>query len=176
MKNRPDPETDVSEEALILHHYGESPDPHAVDRALAADADLRRRYVELVRDLATATVESPEPPADLAARVWQEIRPRLEQRLSWRERLAKAVFGSSTRRADESAGWGPPWSLAAASLVVVAALGFGHLAGRRELPLAAVASNDVALATGLSTAARERLLLASVENHLAGSERLLTRV
>ncbi len=107
-------------------------------------------------------VSTPEPPADLAARVWQELRPRLAERRSWHERLFSRA----------GAGWGPGWTLAAVSLTVVAALGIGYLAGRRE---AAVPAAPVA-ATGLSTAARERLLLASVESHLAGSERLLTRV
>jgi hypothetical protein len=86
--------------------------------------------------------------------------------------------------------------VAAAALALVAALGIGYLAGRRQAPaptqeaLATDPSNPSASglsnppasglsnspASGLSAAARERLLLASVESHLAGSERLLTRV
>ena len=80
MKNRPEMSSDalpgIGEDELILHYYGESADPGAIDKALAADAALARRYAELVRDLAAATVETPEPPADLSARVWQGIRPR----------------------------------------------------------------------------------------------------
>lgn len=166
MKSQPDPmpasPREISEDDLILHYYGESADPLVLERALAESADLRRRYAELARDLAAAALSTPEPPADLAARVWQELRPRLAERRSWHERLFSRA----------GAGWGPGWTLAAVSLTVVAALGIGYLAGRRE---AAVPAAPVA-ATGLSTAARERLLLASVESHLAGSERLLTRV
>jgi hypothetical protein len=81
MKNRPEMSSaalpGIGEDELILHYYGESADPGAIDKALAADAALARRYAELVRDLAAATVETPEPPADLSARVWQGIRPRL---------------------------------------------------------------------------------------------------
>ncbi len=170
MKNRPEMPSEalpqMDEDELILHYYGESADPRVLEQALAESADLRRRYAELARDLAAATaaaVATPEPPADLAARVWHELRPRLERKPSWLESLS----GGGT----PSAGWSPRWTLATASLAVVAALALGYLAGRQEARAPAVAG-----ATGLSAAARERLLLASVETHLAGSERLLTRV
>jgi len=191
MKNRPEMSSDtrmeIGEDELILHYYGESADPGAIDKALAADAALARRYAELVRDLAAATVETPEPPADLSARVWQGIRPRLATRRSWRDRLFAGMGTSSS----------PGWALAGAAFVIVAALAIGYLAGRREAAnpagetlLASGLSNSPASglsdapasglsnspASGLSAAARERLLLASVESHLAGSERLLTRV
>lgn len=166
MKNRPEMSHEctprVEEDELILHYYGESADPAALERALAADAALGRRYAELARALGAATREAPEPPADLAARVWQELRPRLSAKRSWRDRLFPA-----------SADWGPRWSLAGAALALVLALGVGYLAGRREAPIPAT---NVDLESGLSSAARERLLLASVERHIAGSERLLTRV
>ena len=179
MKNRPEMSSatprDLDENALILHYYGESADPEAVAKALASDAALRQRYAALARDLAAAAVETPEPPADLAARVWRELRPQLERKRSWRDRL---LAGFSAGPWQPGAGWGPQWTLAAVSFALVAALGIGYLAGRRETPAAAAgsAATAVTAATGLSTAARERLLLASVEGHLAGSERLLTRV
>jgi hypothetical protein len=183
MKNRPemsDATAEIGEEALILHYYGESADPGAIDKALAADAALARRYAALARDLAAASVEVPEPPADLAARVWHGIRPRLATRRSWRERLFPDLSGA--------AGWGPGWTLAGAALALVVALGLGYLAGRRDVAAPAPKSAATGLAapsgsglsdpsaSGLSAGARERLLLASVESHLAGSERLLTRV
>ena len=168
MKNRPDmpsePQREIGEDELILHYYGESADPASIARALAADEALRRRYAELTRDLAAAALADPEPPADLESRVWRELRPRLAAKRSWRERLFPALSGA--------AGWGPGWTLAGAALALVAALGLGYLAGRREIPAPAPES----VATGLSAAARERLLLASVESHLAGSERLFTRI
>lgn len=164
MKNRPE----VTEETLILHFYGESADPHAVDAALAANPDLRRRFDELTRALAAAaTVEAPAAPDDLAARVWQELRPRISRpRSRFRPWLG------------EGSAWGPRLTLATASIAVVAALVLGYVAGRRESPapsVSAPASVENA-ATGLSAGARERLLLASVESHLEGSERLLTRL
>ena len=89
MKNRPEMPAaarqpigesgEIGEDDLILHYYGEAADPRAIEQALAESADLRRRYAELARDLAAATTEMPEPPADLAARVWRELRPRLER-------------------------------------------------------------------------------------------------
>ena len=176
MKNRPEMSSaglpEIGEDELILHYYGESADPRGLEKALAADATLRQRYAALARDLAAATVETPEPPADLAARVWRELRPQLERKRSWRDRL---LAGFSAGPWQPGAGWGPQWTLAAVSFALVAALGIGYLAGRRETP-AAAAGTAATAATGLSTAARERLLLASVESHLAGSERLLTRV
>lgn len=172
MKNRPEASSassaEVGEDDLILHYYGESTDPGAVERALAADAALAGRYSELARALAAATVETPEPPADLSARVWRELRPRLVAQRSWRQRLFSGT----------GQGWGPSWTLAAASLTVVAALALGYFVGRQNTapPQVAEAAGDLPQATALSAAARERLLLASVEDHLAGSERLLTRV
>ena len=175
MKNRPEMSSDalpgIGEDELILHYYGESADPGAIDKALAADAALARRYAALARDLAAATVatvDTPEPPADLAARVWRELRPRLAAKRSWRDRLFPALSGG----VDNGTGWGPRWTVATAALALVAALGIGYLAGRRE----ASSPAPETVASGLSAGARERLLLASVESHLAGSERLLTRV
>ncbi len=174
MKNRPESSSAsasaVGEDDLILHYYGESGDPTRLERALAADATLRQRYAELQRDLdATIGEELAEPPADLAGRVWRELRPRLARRRTLRERLFTAV----------GSGWSPSWGLATAALGIVAALAIGYLAGRQEAAVPAGLAADAAPAaatTGLSSAARERLLLASVESHLAGSERLLTRV
>ena len=171
MKNRPESSSaptaevaaEVGEDDLILHYYGESADPARLERALAADATLRQRYAQLQRDLDAAAGELPEPPADLAGRVWRELRPRLVRRRTWRERLLEGAGG----------GWNPGWGLATAALGIVAALAIGYFAGRQNAPVA-VQNADVE--TGLSAAARERLLLASVESHLAGSERLLTRV
>ncbi len=164
MKNRPE----TTEETLILHFYGEAADPRAVDAALAADPDLRRHFDELTRDLAAATaVEAAAPPDDLAARVWRELRPRLSRpRSRWRFLLGEGVGQHSRLK------------FAAATFALVAALALGYLAGRRDAPAPAVATRPPgdAAATGLSTDARERLLLAAVENHLAGSERLLTRL
>jgi hypothetical protein len=165
MKNRPDP----TEEELILHFYGESADPRSIDAALAADAGLASRFEALGRDLTAAgTLAAPEPPADLSDRVWREIRPQLRREFRW-----AAVFQAGPGRS--------PWlTLVPASLALVAALAIGYLAGSSGSGDEARGSGAIAAGeaspTGLSPAARERLLLASVEGHLAGSERLLTRV
>ena len=131
MKNRPEmpseapnPIAEIGEDELILHYYGESADPLAVAKALAESADLRQRYAELARDLGTAALTTPEPPADLADRVWQELRPRLTARRSWSDRVLRAVgaIGAVGASRSDRAGWGPRWTLAAATLAVVAAL------------------------------------------------------
>lgn len=159
----------IDENALILHFYGESPDPTRIARALESSPDLRARYAALKRDLdAAASAPPPEPPAGFEARVWRAVRPRLAPQ-------RRFVLRPFARRFTPSTGW----LLAAAALL--AAVGLGYLVGRQgALPTSTVAETSTGTAsssaTGLSAAARERLLFASVESHLAGSERLLTRV
>jgi hypothetical protein len=154
-----------SEEELVLHYYrewGDTADRERIERALAEDSELGARFERLRRELeALPKLEVPEPAPDLAARVWNRIRPELEPRRS-RVRLFDA-FGSR---------WSlrPGFALAAAAALALAA---GILIGRgsRE-PVPQV----IAEAPALSVEARERLLLASVSAHLDGSERLFTTI
>ena len=152
----------LSDDDMILHFYGESADRDAIERALAADPDLRARYERLKRELeALPTLEVPEAAPDLAARVWSGIRPGLRPHRSW-SRLFEPL----------RAGWQlrPGFALAAAATLALAA---GILIGRRtQEPVAPV----LAEAPALSVEARERLLLASVSEHLDGSARLLTTI
>ncbi|MEO8277404.1 MAG: hypothetical protein ABI639_14415 [Thermoanaerobaculia bacterium] len=173
MKNPPEiPLSPIPEEELILHFYGESADPQAIDRALGTDPELRARFESLTRELhAAASVGVPDPPADLSARVWRELQPRIARR--------RGFFGMSFSAQ-------PGFALAAATLVLVAALAIGYVVGRRApaalearvpaVPAAPEVATGIQTGIGHSPEARERMLLASVESHLAGSERLLTRV
>lgn len=153
----------LSDDDMILHFYGESGDPDAIERALATDPDLRARYERLKRELeALPKLEVPEPAADLAARVWSGIRPELKPHRS----LAR--FFEPIR-----AGWQlrPGFALAAAATLALAA---GILIGRRAQE--PVVTPAIAEAPALSVEARERLLFASVGEHLDGSARLLTTI
>jgi hypothetical protein len=148
---------------MILHYYGESADPRAFERALAADPELRRRYDQLCRALASIPdLEVPEPSPDLAARVWRRMRPDLPPHRSLLRRLGRLRFDFSLR---------PAFALAAAASLALA-LGFLLGRGGRLEPSPA----EEAAFPGLSTAARERLLLASVSDHFGGSERLLANI
>lgn len=147
-----------SEEEMILYFYGEAADRVAFERALADDPETAARYERLRRDLeALPDAPSPEPPTDLSARVWDAIRPRLVPHRSWR-----GLFALST--------WAPRPAFAVAAAVVVA-LALGVVVGRQSRP-----APELARTQGLSDGARERLLLASVSNHLGGSERLFAQI
>ena len=106
---------------MILHVYGEAADPAAIERALAADPELRVEFEALRRALdGIPPLEVPEPGVDLAGRVWRELRPRLRpHRPSWRttfSRLAGLL---------ESGGIRPAFALASAcALLAAVALGF----------------------------------------------------
>ena len=162
----------LSDDDMTLHYYGESADRDAIDRALAADPELRARYERLKRELdALPKLEVPEPAPDLAARVWGGIRPELRPHRSF-SRWFEPVRSHSRLFEPRGTGWQlrPGFALAAAATLALAA---GILIGRRsQAPVAPV----VAEAPALSTEARERLLLASVGEHFDGSARLLTTI
>lgn len=140
---------------LILFRYGESPDAEAIRDALANDPELARRYEELERALAAFDAVTPPVPAPgFESALWRRLRPRLAApatRRSWLEHFAG-------------------WRLAAAGAAALALVAGGFLAGRFAPPAAAP---DEPPAAALSAGARERVLLASVVDHLGSSERLL---
>lgn len=149
---------------LILFRYGESRDAEAIRAALADDPELARRYAELERLLDAADlVPEPEPIEGLEARIWRRVRPRLDAlptpAPSWRPSLVT-------------------WRLAALATMGVLVLALAFALGRWSGP--EVAPEEMARpaepATGFDSAARERVLLASVAGHLDASERLLTEL
>lgn len=159
----------LSEDEMILHFYGEADDPAAIERALAADPALRAEFEKLKRELeALPQLETPEPAADLAARVWREIRPQIAPR---RASIAWPRLRGDWRRAFAALTVRPGFALAA-GLALVAAVGIGFLLGRGNRTPTAVEAASPAL----SVQARERLLLASVSEHLGGSERLFAGI
>jgi hypothetical protein len=110
----------------------------------------RARFAALDSDLSlikTATI--PDRPDDYGRRVWQRLQPRLEG-AAVRTRPSWFVF--------------PQWKLAAAAVLLVVT---GFVAGRfgpgRETPLP----------EPVSEAARDRILVATVADHLDQSQRAL---
>jgi anti-sigma factor RsiW len=137
----------LTEEELVLHHFAEGEAPPPAEAHLAACAECREALAALRRDL--GAVSLPEPPergADYGAQVWARLQPQLQPR------VRRRVFA---RRA-----W-PPLAMAA-SLVLAFLLGrhWPH-----DPPPAAV-----------TTAARERILLVAVGDHLERSAMLLVEL
>jgi anti-sigma factor RsiW len=139
--------THLSEEDLVLHHFGEGEASVAGEAHLAQCAECREALAALRRDL--GAVSLPEPPArgeDYGAQVWARIQPQIQPR------VRRPVFA---RRA-----WVP--------LAMAASLAIAFLLGRHwphDPPPAAV-----------TTAARERILLVAVGDHLERSAMLLVEL
>ena len=159
---------DLTEEDLILYHYGESPDAEAIRERLAASPEASRRYEELERLLALADDWTPpEPPEGFAEDVWRRLQPRLSAAPEKRRTVVPAAhrFGQKARR----------WLLpaAAAALLVVA----GYLAGRLASgPVPVPTSAQERSAEALTADARQRLLAETLAEHLERSQRLFTEL
>lgn len=152
MANRPD------DEELALRFWGEHPEPDAIDRAIAADPELARRYRELAGALAALeAIEAPEPRAGLEGRLWARVAPGLAPRRS---------------RFLALPSW-PRLATLAAAAVALAVGGFlaGRASGPAPAPLVAEATLEA-----LSPEARDRLLAAALTEHLDSSERLMVEL
>ena len=136
----------LSEEDLVLHHFGEAEDPAATRRT--SRSARRAGPPQAGCGATSAAVPLPEPPErgeDYGAQVWARLQPRLGRAQS--SRLA-----ASGRR----------WALAA-SLVLAFLLG-------RHWP------HETPAPAAVSAAARERILLVAVGDHLERSEMLLVEL
>ena len=162
-----------SEDELILYYYGELPKPAIVDRHLDECAECSAAFRAVSGTLSLVVAPSvPERGELYGLEVWQKIRHQLPPQ-------------------DES--WWTSWSLswrwltvagAAAALSLVVAIGF--IAGRawpssHGAPATAddrsgVAANANSGDAAASNAARQRVLLASVADHLDRSDRVLTDI
>ena len=160
----------ITDEDLILMHYQElEPAAEAELRdALAQDPALAARYRALERTLAAAgDAPIPAPDAELGARVWARVEPKLgaQQRVQPMHRRAA------------------PWLALAASAALVA-IGVARWQDGRAPsapPLVAAAPSSSAgrpagAAEVISAAGRERVLLTRVAHHLDGSQRLFASV
>jgi len=139
----------LSEDELVLHHYGESTDAAGAEAHLAGCADCRACFEALQRILAAVgTSEVPERAADYGRAVWQRLRPRLQES---RPRARVLPF---VRRLV-------PFGAIAASLVLAFVL--GRASREREL----------LVAQPISEPARQRILLVAVGEHLERSQMVL---
>src|SRR5204863_694020 len=74
----------LNEDQLILHYYGEAPDPAAIESHLFSCADCRAGFEGLRRVLAAANaLQVPERRESYGSEVWQRLRPRLSERRRW---------------------------------------------------------------------------------------------
>jgi anti-sigma factor RsiW len=133
----------LTEEDLILHRYGEAPEPEAIESHLASCADCRGQRDRLEADLALLDrLVVPERDAAYGAAVWRRLKPRLAE-------PPRPVFA-----------W---WRPLAFATIAAALLAAAFLAGRfwRLTPEEGRA---------LAPEVRERILLGAVGDHLDRSQ------
>ncbi|HET9301001.1 MAG TPA: hypothetical protein VFO11_13715 [Candidatus Polarisedimenticolaceae bacterium] len=142
-----------ADEELILLYYREHPAPEELEREMASDPALARRYETLRRELFTLdTLDAPEPRPGLEQRMWARVRPSLER--------PRRFFGL------------PGWVALAGAVAVLVVAAF--LAGRAQrAPDETTVASDF---KALPADARERVLQAALADHLESSQRLILEV
>jgi hypothetical protein len=149
----------LTEEELVLHRFGEAEDPAATLAHLEECAACRAALEALRRDLdAVPMPEPPERAADYGAQVWARLAPHLAEVPRAALTGAARPFG---RRVALRRVWAPVGL--AASLVLAFLLG-------RHWP------HETPAPAPVSAAARERILLLAVGDHLERSEMLLVEL
>ncbi len=139
------------EEELVLHYYGESQDPAAVARHLRSCPECRRLDQSIRQTLdAVESCPVPERGEAYGRQVWQRLQPRLSRQKAPLSRLA----------------FPPRWALAAAVAFLMLA---AFLAGRYWIP----APPEMA---SISAEGRQRVLLATVGDHLEQARMLLAEM
>jgi hypothetical protein len=137
----------LTEEDLVLHHFSEGEPAASAEAHLAECAECRAALDALRRDLGAVSLpEPPERDADYGAQVWDRIAPQIQPRVRHRALAFRA--------------WAP--------LAMAASLVIAFLLGRHwphDPPPAPV-----------TTAARERILLVAVGDHLERSAMLLVEL
>jgi len=141
------------DDELILFFYGEHEAPAEIERELAADPDLARRYQALRRELSGLdALPAAEPRPGLEGRMWARVAPELA-------RPRRAPF------------W--RWAAAAAAVAVIA---FGGFLAGRGIKTTPGETEVVQTIKGFTPEARERVLQAALADHLESSQRLLLEV
>lgn len=141
----------LNEDELILSHYGEAPE---FMQHLASCPTCRSRMEDIQGMLALVdAVEVPERSADYGVEVWERLHPRLQKRGSW--------FRSFLLHP-------PRWALAGAMATLVIG---AFILGRYWQAPQPQPGDFVVSAQG-----RERILLASLDDHLERSQRLLMEI
>lgn len=141
----------LSEEELILHHYGEAEDAASAEAHLAACEACRASRDALLEDLRVLNDDAvPERGEDYGAAVWARVAPQLGRR-------SRLLFFSARR-------WLVPVAMAASLLVA-------FLLGRHMQPLQpgpSPAPREV-----VREVVRERILVVAVGDHLEKSRMVL---
>jgi hypothetical protein len=140
----------LTEDDLVLHYYGEHDDAAAVAAHLESCPTCRAVDESVRADLSAIALDAPARDADYGRRVWERLKPRLEE---------GAVSPAGRRRF--SSGRIVTYLAMAASLVVAFLLG-------RHVP-----SHEDA---GRAAIARERILETTVGDHLDRSQLLLVEL
>src|SRR5512139_2187490 len=162
-----------SEDDLVLYHYRESGRAAEIEAHLGACEACRSSYGTLARVLAVVrSAPIPEPDETFEARMWRRLEPRLEQVRG--PRLAE-IF--------------QPWRLAlagsVAALVVAAFLVGRHYPLTPAAPVpssapvavqAPAATETPAAAAARGEAARDRILLVAIGDHLERSQMALVEL
>jgi len=143
-----------SDDELILFFYGEHEAPEEIERELASDAALARRYEALRAELgALRAIDAPDARPGLEGRIWARVAPELARRPAPSPWLRWAAIGSA-----------------------LAAVAIGaFLAGRHVQPPPTESVLRETLRS-LPAEARDRVLAAALADHLDSSERLLLEV
>jgi len=138
----------LTEEDLVLHHYGEAVGADPADH-VSRCGECAARLAALGRDLDRLPADVPDRTPDYGARVWARLAPRLDAR--------PEVVRFSPRRLVVL-------SALAASLIVA------FLFGRHSGPPAPSPAPEA------RSSARERVLLGAVSDHLERSRRVLAEM
>jgi len=144
------------EEQLVLYYYGEAEEESSIEEHLTSCDPCRADFQELKRVLAAVdTLPVPERSADYGSEVWNRLRPQLR---------ARSLFRWPTFLRPQRLAWA-----GAMAAVVMAAFLLGRFWPRQEAPMA----EQKVPAQMMPAQIRERVLLASVADHLERSQMIL---
>jgi len=147
-----------ADDELTLYYYGESRRPAEIEKHLGECAGCAATYRSIAGTLSlVAPPDLPERGDLYGLEVWQRIRHQLPpQDSSWFSWNRLAIVAT------------------AAALSIVVAIGF--LAGRMWPGHPPAASQVASESPGVATDARQRILAASIADHLDRSDRVLTEI
>lgn len=148
----------MSEEQLILYHYGEAEDRRAIEEHLLACGACREEMDAIRRTLnATEALPVPERNEGYGREVWAQLQPKLEEdaQAGWLAWLQPHRWALAPR-------------LAVLAATMAAVLSVGILVGRYTGPNGGPGLTDEQV--------RERILLVAVGDHLESSQMVLVEL